>query len=116
MPDLISVTAPLMIRFPNGDKGIMVERFPTADGILYLEPFWTRMNPDEAFKKVEGVISGDGPWKVGDAVVTVLGCQGTDPDMAALHARWQTHMQEPGFELPPRDIVDALAREFGALV
>jgi hypothetical protein len=65
---------------------------------------------------VEGALKGEGPWKVGDAVITVLGCQGTDPVMAGLYARWQTHMQQPGFAFPPRDIVVALARERGALV
>lgn len=116
MNDLFSVTAPLMIRFPDGVKHIMVECFPLADGILYLRPFWTRQDPDEAFHKVEGPVKGEGPWKVGDAVITVLGCQGTDPAMADLHARWQSHMQEPGFVFPPREIVEALARERGALI
>ena len=116
MADLFSVTAPLVIRFPDGEKRIMVERFPLANGLLYLEPFWTQQEPETAFQRVEGPLRGDGPWKVGDAVITVLGCQGTDPAMAGLHARWQTHMQEPGFEFPPREIVEALARERGALV
>lgn len=116
MADLFTVTAPLMIRFPDGDKRIMVERFPLADGLLYLEPFWAQLHPDEAFQKVEGAMKGDGPWKVGDAVISVLGCQGTDPQMADLYARWQTHMQQPGFEFPDRAIVEELARERGALV
>lgn len=116
MADLFSVTAPLMIRFPDGEKRIMVERFPLADGLLYLEPFWTRQDPDMAFQRVEGPLRGEGPWKAGDAVITVLGCQGTDPEMAGLYARWQTHLQQPGFELPPRDLVEALARERGALI
>ena len=116
MADLFSVTAPLMIRFPDGEKRIMVERFPLANGLLYLEPFWTQQDPETAFRRVEGPLKGEGPWKVGDAVITVLGCQGTDPAMAELYARWQTHMQQPGFAFPPRDIVESLARERGALV
>lgn len=116
MNDLFSVTAPLMIRFPDGEKHIMVERFPLADGVLYLKPFWTRQHPDEAFEKAVGEIRGEGPWKVGEAVITVLGCQGTDPAMADLYARWQSHMQEPGFAFPPREIVEQLARERGALI
>ena len=116
MADLLSVTAPLVVRFPDGRKCIMVERFPLANGLLYLEPFWTQQDPGVAFQRLEGPLKGEGPWKVGDAVITVLGCQGTDPVMADLHARWQTHIQQPGFEFPPRDIVEALAREHGALV
>ncbi len=116
MTDLFSVTAPLMVRFPDGERRIMVERFPTPGGLLYLEPFWTQQHPDEAFHELDGPLKGDGPWKLGDAVITVLGCQGTDPVMADLYARWQTHMQQPGFEAPPREIVEALAREKGALI
>ena len=116
MADLFSVTAPLMVRFPDGEKRIMVERFRLADGLLYLEPFWTQQHPDHAFRRVEGALKGEGPWKIGEAVVTVLGCQGTDPAMAELYARWRTHMQQPGFEFPPRDRVEELARARGALV
>ncbi len=116
MATLFSVTAPLMIRYPDGEKHIMVERFPLKDGLLYLEPFWTERHPDEAFRKVLGDIRGEGPWKVGEAVITVLGCQGTDAEMADLYARWQTHMQQPGFEFPPWEIVEDLARSLGAVI
>ena len=49
-------------------------------------------------------------------MITVLGCQGTDPAMADLYARWQSHMQQPGFEFPPRELVEALARDKGARI
>ena len=71
MADLFSVTAPLAIRFRDTDeKQIMVARLPYNNGLLFLPTFWTDMQPQQALRYVPGPIEGDGPWKVGNAIVT----------------------------------------------
>ena len=92
MADLFSVTAPLAIRFPDGSRQVMIERLPYADGLLFLAPFWTDIGVAEALRFVPGPIRGEGPWKVGGAVVTVLACHGTDAELANEYSCWQSQL------------------------
>lgn len=116
MADLFSVTAPLAIRFrDSGAKQVMIERLPYADGLLYLAPFWIDMPIRQALRFVAGPISGDGPWKVGaNAIVTVLGCHGTDAELAGLFSSWQTRMAELGDAYPARDEIAVLMKTHAA--
>ena len=119
MADLFSVTAPLMIRLPNGDRHVIAELFPAADGsgLVYFELYWHLQRPAHAgIHRIEGPINGEGPWKLGAAVVNVLGCQGTDPELAAAYSEWQAFLQQgaPGYPQPAA--VVELARAAGAHV
>ena len=58
-------------------------------------------------------IKGEGPWKVGTAVISVLGCQGTHPEQAAEFAAWKFHLEQCGESYPTRDELQAIAREQG---
>ena len=101
MADLFSVTAPLAIRFKDsGEKQIMVERLPYNDGLLFLPTFWTDKDVQQALRYVPGPIEGDGPWKVGNAIVTVLACHGTDAQLANDFSAWQTRLIEIGDAYP----------------
>ncbi|HHO68907.1 MAG TPA: hypothetical protein ENK12_07745 [Gammaproteobacteria bacterium] len=107
MADLFSVTAPLAIRFPDGRRDILAERMAWRWGLIYLPPFWTLLPVAEALRFVQGPLRGDGPWKAGDAVVTVLGCHGTDAELASCWAEWQDHLhQHPDY--PPADTIREL--------
>lgn len=117
MADLFSMTAPLLIRHKSGERHIMVERFPLAvgEGLVYFEIFWHLHRPAlQAIHRVEGQVRGDGPWKIGDSVITVLGCHGTNTELASAYAEWQSFLQQgaPGYPAP--DAVRAFARESGA--
>lgn len=114
MADLFQMTAPLLIRHKSGERHIMVERFPLDDGtgLVYFEIFWHLHRPAlQAIHCVEGQICGDGPWKIGDSIVTVLGCHGTDPELASAYAEWQSFLQQGAPGYPARDAIRALARE-----
>jgi hypothetical protein len=114
MADLFSVTAPLAIRFADGSKEVMVARLAYRDGLLFLPAFWTEAGIAGALRFVPGPIRGDGPWKVGDAVVTVLGCQGTDRDLAWRFASWQEHLRVLGEAYPePGEIERLMLRQSG---
>lgn len=116
MVDLFSVTAPLAIRFRNsGEKQVMVERLPYADGLLYLPVFWTDTGPQQALRFVPGPVEGDGPWKVGgNAIVTVLGCHGTDAELAGAFSSWQTRLMELGDAYPAPGDIKALMKTLAA--
>lgn len=115
MADLFSVTAPLAIRYrDSGDKQVMVERLPYADGLLYLPAFWIDMPLQQAMRYVPGPIEGDGPWKVGNAIVTVLACHGTDAGLAGEFGAWQTRLLELGDACPARSEIHTLMKTHAA--
>jgi hypothetical protein len=116
MADLFSVTAPLAIRFRDGSRQIMIERIPYRDGLLFLPPFWNETGIASALRFVGGPLRGDGPWKVGDAVVTVLGCHGSDPELAAQFAAWQVCLEQSGAIYPEREEILRLMHEHAAQV
>jgi hypothetical protein len=101
MADLFSVTAPLAIRFRDtGEKHIMVARLPYNGGLVFLPPFWIDMEPQLALRYVPGPIDGEGPWKAGNAIVTVLACHGTDAVLANEFGCWQARLMELGDDYP----------------
>ncbi|HYQ70352.1 MAG TPA: hypothetical protein VET88_00335 [Gammaproteobacteria bacterium] len=111
MADLFSVTAPLLIRYPDATLHVMVHRLRHPQGLVYFRTFWDRMPPAEGIVLVAGEIRGDGPWKVGDAVVTLLGCHGSHPAQAAEYADWQLHLAQSPDAYPGNEQLLALARE-----
>ena len=113
MADLFTVTAPLLIRFPDNSRDVMVDCLRHEKGLVYFRPFWDRMPPAEGVRLVTGKVRGDGPWKVGDAVVTVLGCQGTDPEHAAEFAEWQMYREQSGVSYPDKSALLQFARDAG---
>ncbi len=119
MADLFTVTAPLQVRYPDGTRHIMAECFPLREqpGLLYFEVFWHHRVPAlQAVHRLEGEIGGEGPWKVGEAVVTLVGCHGTDPEMASLLAEWRDYLAQGAPGYPPREHMLNLARAAGARI
>lgn len=119
MADLFSMTAPLLIRHKTGVQHIMAERFPLAEGegLVYFELFWHLQRPaSQAIHRVAGAIQGDGPWKVADSVITVLGCQGTAPELASSYAEWESYLQQGAPSYPSTAAIRGLARATGACV
>ncbi len=113
MADLFRVTAPLLIRQSDGVSAVMAERYPHPRGMLYFDMFWHLGDPAQTVHLVAGTIKGDGPWKIGAAVVRVLGCHGTDAELAADYAQWTIYLNECAAEYPPRAMINAIARAQG---
>jgi len=111
MADLFSVTAPLLIRYPDGTAHVMAHCLPHPRGLVYFRTFWDRLSPAEGIVLVAGEICGDGPWKVGNAVVTLLGCHGSHPEYAAEYADWQFHLAQCLDDYPDSGRLTVLARE-----
>lgn len=113
MADLFSITAPLIIRYPDDRLDVLIDCLHHPAGLVYFRPFWDRMSLTEGIRLVTGEVRGRGPWKVGDAVVTVLGCQGTHPEQAAEFAEWQVYREQFGTKYPDVDALMQFAREAG---
>ena len=117
MADLFGVTAPLALRLPDGTRKVMAACFPHPRGLLYLDTFWHLASPQEAAHLIVGEVTGEGPWKVGGCVITVLGCQGTDPELALPYVRWRDYLEQAGPEdYPPQAQIRDIARRLGAAV
>jgi hypothetical protein len=115
MADLFSVTAPLLIRRTDGRQHIVAELFPHPDGIVYFEIFWSLRDPEQAVHRIEGTLKGDGPWKVGDTVIRVLGCHGTDGALARQFEEWRLYRMEHADTYPEHTFIEAIARRLGVI-
>lgn len=115
MADLFTLTAPLMIRLPNGEEKVIAEHFPHPDGLLYFDLYWPLGQPENTLHVVKGPVTGDGPWKVGDHVLNVLGCAGTDAHLAFQFEQWREWLMTAGNEYPHEGLVHAIARRMGAI-
>ncbi|MDH5425046.1 MAG: hypothetical protein OEY29_08645 [Gammaproteobacteria bacterium] len=116
MPDLFSMKRPLAVNYASGDKTVMVAYYPHADGLVFLPPFWEQREEGNKAVLIKGEITGNGPWKIADAVISLVGCQGTDSELAQMLAEWEFHVQSlPQEYFQPEDI-RRLAREYGAII
>ena len=62
-----------------------------------------------------GALTGEGPWRIGDAVIRVLGCQNTDPHLQGQYLPWKAYLEQHGDRYPPPQQVREIARRLGAL-
>jgi len=116
MADLFSITAPLMIRKPQGEEQVIAAIFPHSKGLVYFDLYWHLGEPTETIHLVEGTLSGEGPWKIGGYVINILGCHGTNADLATAYQQWQTYLQTTADDYPPPPLQAAIARRMGALI
>jgi hypothetical protein len=113
------VSAPLALRFKStGDAKVIAACFPHPSGLLYLDLFWHRRTPAEAAHLLRGQLHGEGPWRIGDCVISVLGCHNTDPDLADQFAAWRAYLESDAaaVEYPPPEQMRDIARRLGAAV
>jgi hypothetical protein len=116
MADLFTVTAPLLIRRPDGRQHVAAEIFHHPHGVVYFELFWNLRDPEQSVHVVTGTFKGDGPWKIGDTVIRVLGCHGTDGDLARQFDEWRMYRAQHTDTYPERPFIEAIARRHGAAI
>ena len=116
MPSPFEVTAPLALRCIGGEAKVIAACFPHPLGLLYLDTFWHLQSPRQAAHLLTGELRGDGPWRIGDCVLRVLGCQNTDPDLAAPFAQWREYLESDAAlaHYPPPAQIRDIARRLGA--
>lgn len=116
MAHLETVTTPLVVRRADGSEKVVAACFPHPLGALYLDLFWHLSSPDEAAHLLTGKLSGEGPWRVGDAVIRTLGCHHTDPHLQDQITPWRDYLEQQGDHYPPREQILDIARRLGASV
>ena len=108
------VTAPLVLRDPQGNDKVIAAAFTHPQGLLYLDLFWHQSTPEQAAHLLRGELCGEGPWRIADHRIRVLGCHNTDPHLADQFARWSQYLQSHPDECPPREQIIEIARRLGA--
>lgn len=107
------MTAPLTLRRAN-KTGVIAELFPHPQGLVVFDLYWHLGDPRQTIHVLTGDLRGDGPWKIGEAIVYVLGCQGTDPALVSEYAAWRRYLETTS-DYPPPPLIAAIARRFGAI-
>ncbi len=108
------VTAPLVLRDPDGSERVIAAAFTHPLGLLCLDLYWHRSTPNQAAHLIRGELQGEGPWRIGDHRLRVLGCHNTDPHLADQFAAWREYLQTHPDEYPPREQILEIARRLGA--
>ena len=93
----------------------MAERFPHPRGLVCFDLFWRLGNPHLGVHVLEVSIKGDGPWKIGESVVRVLGCHGTDAALARRFDEWRAYIAAHADTYPARTEIEAIARHHARL-
>ena len=113
MAALDRVTAPLVVRDPQGHERVVCRAFPHPLGVVVLDLFWNLSTPDEAAHLLEGTLEGEGPWRVGDHRIRLLGCANTDPHLQDQFLPWKAWLERHGDQYPPEAQIRDIARRLG---
>ena len=112
--NLFTVKRPVCIREKSGDKSIAIIFFPHTQGLLIFKPYW-HLDKNN-IELIQGEITGTGPWKIKDKVITLVGCHGSDPDLAMQLSEWESYLMINGDEYPDGFAIKQIAKEYGAIV
>lgn len=116
MTDLFTVTAPLTLRAHDGTQTIIAACFPYQKGLLYFDLYWHLGHVDNTNHLLQGSITGEGPWKIDGYILNVLGCHGTNHELANQFHEWQIYLEDAMSDYPPAPLIQAIARKLGATI
>ncbi|WP_456372322.1 hypothetical protein [Thiolapillus sp.] len=115
MAQIDTVTAPLVIRFSPEEEKVVARAFTHPQGLVYLDLFWHQSSPDAAAHLIRGDLQGEGPWRIGDVRIRVLGCANTDPHLQEQFIPWRDYLNQHPDEYPPEAQIREIARRLGCL-
>ena len=105
---------PLLLRSRNGEKTISAELFAHPQGIVWFELYWhLAPNPNDKIHLLRGDLKGEGPWIIADTVISLVGCQGTDPEMAMQLSQWESYLLLNKTEYPGIETITQIAKQWG---
>ena len=110
------MTAPLVIRDAEGREKVVAHCFPHPQGLLYLDLFWHQSTPDQAAHLLRGELRGEGPWRIGEHRIRVLGCHNTDPHLQGQFTRWRDYLENHPDDYPPSRQIREIAQRLGASI
>lgn len=115
---LFTVKSPLCIHSRlTRVKTLMAEFFPHPAGLIYFEPYWhlDREN-SQKIHVISGEIQGEGPWKLGEMIISIAACQGLDPEMAAQLNGWRFYLETNQAVYPSNAEIMRIACKHGAII
>jgi hypothetical protein len=113
MAQIETVTAPLVIRLSTNEEKVVARAFPHPSGLTYLDLFWHQSSPADAAHLIQGTLTGEGPWQVGEAHIRILGCTSTDPNLQEQYIPWRDYLNQNPTEYPPEAQIRDIARRLG---
>jgi len=93
MVDIYTLTSPLLVQYPNGEKRLVADKFTHSLGMVYVVPYWLEHEIPQAYL-LAGEIKGEGPWKIGDVIVRLLSCGDIEHKMQ--WAEWEQYLYSCG--------------------
>lgn len=114
MADIATVRSPMLLSFNDGNKKLIAAAFPHRLGLMYFDLYWPQLAPADAVHILQGKLTGDGPWKIANAVIRLVGCQNTDPDEQDALAAWEHFINTNSY--PPHEQILEIAGKLGASV
>jgi len=115
MPDIFTMTAPMVFHDHPHDRHLLIaEIFPAENGLVFFEPYWRDFPSAQVVHHVEGELKGEGPWKIGDATITVLSCG--EPELGMAWQDWQAHISQQADLYTDTTFKHELARNWGATI
>ncbi|WP_201340858.1 hypothetical protein [Abyssogena phaseoliformis symbiont] len=114
MNKLFTMCSPLYIKYPNGETRVIEALFEYLKGVLYFE-FFLEKDLTYSINIIKGEVMGEGPWKVGQCSLHVLGCNHTHPQLCEMHAFWQQELLQNLAQFRASDVVK-IACEKGAFL
>lgn len=114
MATIDSVITPLVLRHPDGREQLIAACFSHPLGLLYFDLYWHLSTPQQAAHLIRGQVSGEGPWRIGDARLRTLGCHNTDPHLQGDFSAWQQYLHEHPDSYPAPPQIAEIARRLGA--
>lgn len=114
MPAIDTVTAPLVLRHPDGREQLIAAGFTHPLGLLYFDLYWHLSTPQETAHLIRGELCGDGPWRISGTRLRPLGCRNTDPLLQDAFTDWQQYLQAHADSYPPREQIIDIACRLGA--
>lgn len=104
-------TDPLIVEIGENRRTV-AEIFPTAKGVVFFDTGWHLNDSGHPIHVIEGKITGEGPWRVGKALIRLM----TEDDPYDWWQEWWDWQAAIKRGYPPRERIEELAREFGALI
>ena len=113
MANIFTVTAPIKVRLPTGELKVVAELFKHPQGLLYFDLYW-HLNREQGIHLLKGELKGEGPWKIDNHIFYVLGCHGTDGELATEFQQWREWRLQHPEEYPDKRMIQRIVDSISA--
>lgn len=116
MAAIHSIASPLVLRFGDDREQVVAACFRHRLGLVWLDLLWWLGSPADKAHLIEGELQGEGPWKIGEVSIRLLGCHHTDPHLEPQLEEWRDWLARNPEGEPSRERVLEVGRKLGGLI